>query len=77
MDRLLREFKVAADVGKPQVAYKEGIRRRVKNIESKYIKQTGGRGQYGHVICHFEPGEKGSGYVFRNGITGEEFLKST
>ena len=75
VDRLLREFKVEANVGKPQVAYKEAIRKRAENIESKYIKQTGGRGQYGHVICHFEPGSPGDGYVFNNKIVGGRIPK--
>ncbi len=75
VDRLLREFKVGANVGEPQVAYKEAIRKLVENIETKYIKQTGGRGQYGHVVCHFAPGEKGDGYVFNSKITGGRIPK--
>ncbi|BBM88667.1 elongation factor G [Spirochaetota bacterium] len=75
VDRLLREFKVQAGVGKPQVAYRETIRNRVENIETKYIKQTGGRGQYGHVICNFAPGEPGTGYIFKNKITGGRIPK--
>ena len=70
VDRLKREFKVEAKVGTPQVAYREAIRRAVKNIEGKYIKQTGGRGQYGHVICNVSPGEPGSGFTFDNEIKG-------
>ena len=81
VDRLKREFKVHADVGQPQVAYREAIKKPVQNIEAKYIKQTGGRGQYGHVICNFEPGEPGSGFVFVNNIKGgrvpKEFVGPT
>ncbi len=69
VDRLKREFKVDANVGKPQVAYKETIRRPAK-AEGKYIKQTGGRGQYGHVVIEIEPGEPGSGFVFEDKIVG-------
>ncbi|MFO7152692.1 MAG: elongation factor G [Bacillota bacterium] len=69
VDRLLREFKVQANVGKPQVAYKETIRKAVK-AEGKYIRQTGGRGQYGHVWLEIEPLEPGKGYEFVNKIVG-------
>ncbi|KYH33695.1 elongation factor G [Neomoorella mulderi] len=69
VDRLLREFKVGAKVGRPQVAYKETIRRPVK-AEGKFIRQTGGRGQYGHVIIEVEPQEPGKGYEFVNKIVG-------
>jgi len=69
VDRLLREFKVDASVGKPQVAYKETITRKTE-AEGKYIKQTGGRGQYGHAIIEMEPGEPGSGFEFVNKIVG-------
>ncbi len=69
VDRLLREFKVEATVGKPQVAYKETITRETP-AEGKYIKQTGGRGQYGHAVLHMEPGEPGSGFEFVNKIVG-------
>jgi len=69
VDRLLREFKVDASVGKPQVAYKETITRKT-GAEGKYIKQTGGRGQYGHAIIEMEPGEPGSGFEFVNKIVG-------
>ena len=69
VDRLLREFKVGANVGKPQVAYREAIRKSVdKNY--KYAKQSGGRGQYGHVVFTLLPGERGSGFVFENKIKG-------
>ncbi|MBY0369411.1 elongation factor G [bacterium] len=69
VDRLLREFKVEANVGKPQVAYKETITKKVEQ-EGKYIKQTGGRGQYGHVWLTIEPLPPGGGYVFENNIVG-------
>ncbi len=69
VDRLLREFKVEASVGKPQVAYKETITQVVK-IENKYVKQTGGRGQYAHVELRLEPQERGKGYEFVNEVVG-------
>ncbi|MFM8316572.1 MAG: elongation factor G [Deltaproteobacteria bacterium] len=69
VDRLLREFKVEANVGKPQVAYRETITKKVEQ-EGKYIKQTGGRGQYGHVWITVEPQEAGAGFVFENKIVG-------
>jgi elongation factor G len=69
VDRLLREFKVDANVGKPQVAYKETIRRAVEQ-EAKYIRQTGGRGQYGHVVLRLEPQEPGAGFAFLDGTKG-------
>ncbi len=69
VDRLLREFKVEANVGKPEVAFRETIRRRAE-AESKYIKQTGGRGQYGHVVLTVEPSEPGKGLEFVNKIVG-------
>jgi elongation factor G len=69
VDRMLREFNVAANVGKPQVAYRETISKKVEQ-EGKYIKQTGGRGQYGHVWLQIEPGEIGSGFKFVNKIVG-------
>jgi elongation factor G len=69
VDRLLREFKVEANVGKPQVAYKETITKKVEQ-EGKYIKQTGGRGQYGHVWLTIEPLAAGGGYVFENNVVG-------
>lgn len=75
VDRMMREFKVKANVGKPQVAYRESIAKAVQSIEAKYIKQTGGRGQYGHVVCNFAPGEAGSGFVFKNKITGGRIPK--
>lgn len=69
VDRLLREFKVEANVGKPQVSYKEAIRKAVKQ-EYKYARQSGGRGQYGHVFIEIEPNEAGKGYEFINKIVG-------
>jgi len=69
VDRLLREFKVGAKVGRPQVAYKETIRRPVK-AEGKFIRQTGGHGQYGHVVVEVAPQEPGQGYEFLNKIAG-------
>lgn len=69
VDRLLREFKVSANIGKPQVAYKETIRTMSK-AEGKFIKQTGGRGQYGHVFVEVEPLERGGGIQFVNAIVG-------
>ena len=69
VDRLLREFKVEANVGKPEVAFRETIRRKAE-AESKYIKQTGGRGQYGHVVLTVEPAEPGKGLEFVNKIVG-------
>jgi elongation factor G len=78
VDRLKREFNVEASVGRPQVAYKETLTRPADG-EMKYAKQTGGRGQYGHVKIHLYPGEPGSGYVFENEITGgtipKEYIK--
>ena len=78
VDRLKREFNVEASVGKPQVAYKETLTRPADG-EMKYAKQTGGRGQYGHVKIHLYPGEPGSGYIFENEISGgsipKEFIK--
>jgi elongation factor G len=69
VDRLLREFKVEANVGKPQVAYRETITKTVE-VEGKYIRQSGGRGQYGHVWIRLEPQERGTGFVFENKIVG-------
>ena len=69
VDRLLREFKVEANVGAPQVAYKETIRKAVDQ-ETKYARQSGGKGQYGHVKIHVEPNESGKGYEFVNAVVG-------
>jgi elongation factor G len=70
VDRMLREFKVQANVGRPRVAYRESITRPVEKLSHKYAKQTGGRGQYGHVVITLEPGERGSGIIFENAIFG-------
>lgn len=70
VDRLLREFRIQANVGVPRVAYRESITRLVKEINYKYAKQSGGRGQYGHVVFALEPGERGSGLVFESKIVG-------
>ena len=78
VDRMMREYKVEANVGKPQVAYRETIRRK-SEAEGKYIRQTGGRGQYGHAKIRLEPNEPGKGYEFINEIVGgsvpKEFIK--
>jgi elongation factor G len=70
VDRMLREFKVDAHVGKPQVAYRETVRDAVNKIEERYIRQTGGRGQYGHVVIDLEPTGPGSGFEFVDKIVG-------
>ncbi len=70
VERMRREFKVDANVGRPQVAYRETVRKRVEYIEGKFIRQTGGRGQYGHVVIHLEPGQAGTGFVFEDNIVG-------
>jgi elongation factor G len=70
VDRMLREFKVEANVGAPQVAYRETIRKAVSRIEGKFIRQSGGKGQYGHVVIDLEPGEPGTGFEFVSKIVG-------
>jgi len=70
VDRLLREFKVDANIGKPRVAYRETITRKVEDVEGKFIRQSGGRGQYGHVIIDLEPLEEGGGFQFEDEIKG-------
>lgn len=70
VDRLLREFKVQANVGRPQVAYIEAITQSVMESETKFVRQSGGRGQYGHVIINVEPNESGKGFHFENKIVG-------
>jgi elongation factor G len=70
VDRMRREFKVEANVGRPQVAYRETVRERVQGVEGKFIRQTGGRGQYGHVVINLEPAEPGQGLVFEDKIVG-------
>jgi len=78
VDRMMREFKVEANVGKPQVAYRETIRKKVDS-EGKFVRQSGGRGQYGHVKITVEPNESGKGYEFVNNIVGgvvpKEYIK--
>jgi elongation factor G len=69
VDRMKREFRVEANIGKPQVAYKETVRKKVE-AEGKFVRQSGGRGQYGHVWIELEPNEKGKGFVFENAIVG-------
>src|SRR2546427_421741 len=75
VDRMKREFKVDANVGRPQVAYRETVRKRVEYVEGKFIRQSGGRGQYGHVVIHLEPGEPGSGFIFEDKIVGGSIPK--
>ncbi|HET9906788.1 MAG TPA: elongation factor G [Anaerolineales bacterium] len=75
VDRMLREFRVQANVGKPRVAYRESITRPVAKVDHKYAKQSGGRGQYGHVVISLEPGERGSGIIFENKIVGGSIPK--
>jgi elongation factor G len=70
VDRLLREFKVEANVGRPQVAYRETLREAIQGVEGKFVRQTGGRGQYGHVVIDVEPQEPGADYEFENKIVG-------
>jgi len=70
VDRLRREFGVDANIGRPQVAYRETIRQRAEKVVGKFVRQTGGRGQYGHVVINLEPGEPGSGFVFEDKIVG-------
>jgi elongation factor G len=70
VDRMLREFRVQARVGKPQVAYRETITRAVPKVDYRYVKQSGGRGQYGHVVIEMEPGQAGSGILFEDKIFG-------
>ncbi len=74
VDRMLREFGVGANVGKPQVAYREAVTKSIEQ-EGKYIRQTGGRGQYGHVWLRIQPGERGSGFKFINSIVGGSIPK--
>jgi elongation factor G len=70
VDRMMREFKVEANVGRPQVAYRETIRKAAMKVEGKFVRQSGGRGQYGHVVINLYPGETGSGFVFEDKIVG-------
>src|SRR5687768_1978617 len=75
VDRLLREFKVQANIGAPRVAYRESITKAVKEVNYKYAKQSGGKGQYGHVVFSLEPGERSSGIIFENKIVGGSIPK--
>ncbi len=75
VDRMMREFRVQANVGKPRVSYRETITRPVKGYSYKYVKQSGGHGQYGHVVFDLEPTERGSGIVFENKIVGGSIPK--
>jgi elongation factor G len=70
VDRLLREFKVDANIGKPKVAYRETITKKVTDVQGKFIRQSGGRGQYGHVVIDIEPQDAGEGFEFEDKITG-------
>jgi len=70
VDRLTREFNVDANVGRPQVAYRETVRHKVHKVEGRFVRQTGGRGQYGHVLIDLEPNEPGAGYEFESRIMG-------
>ncbi len=70
VDRLRREFKVDANIGRPQVAYREAIKKAAEKVEAKFIRQTGGRGQYGHVVVNIEPSDPGAGFVFEDRIVG-------
>src|SRR5699024_10252940 len=70
IDRLRREFNVAANIGQPQVAYRETIRKVCDEVEGKFVRQSGGRGQYGHVVLKLEPLPQGSGYEFVDEIKG-------
>jgi elongation factor G len=70
VDRMMREFKVEANVGRPQVAYRETIRKEAMKVEGKFVRQSGGRGQYGHVVINLYPGQPGTGFVFEDKIVG-------
>lgn len=70
VDRMLREFKVMANVGRPSVAYRETITQKIEKVEGRFVRQSGGRGQFGHVVISMEPLEPGSGFVFENKIVG-------
>ncbi len=70
VDRMQREFKVDANIGRPQVAYRETIKKRVEKVEGKFVRQSGGKGQYGHVVINVEPAKPGEGFVFEDKIVG-------
>jgi elongation factor G len=80
VDRLKREFKVECNVGAPEVAYREAIKKRVDKVEGRFVRQSGGHGQYGHVVINAAPGERGTGFVFENktvgGVIPKEFIPS-
>ena len=73
---MLREFNVEANVGAPQVAYRETIRKPANKVEGKFVRQSGGKGQYGHVVIDLEPNEAGSGFEFVSKIVGGLFLRN-
>ncbi len=79
VDRMKREFKVEANVGKPQVAYRETVKKAVQNVEMKFVRQSGGKGQFAHVVIDLEPSEPGAGFVFEDTIKGgvipKEFIR--
>jgi elongation factor G len=79
VDRMRREFKVEANVGAPQVAYRETIKKRVDKVEGKFVRQSGGKGQFGHVVINVMPAEQGQGFVFEDKIVGgvipREYIK--
>ena len=75
VDRLMREFGVDANVGQPQVAYRETVRKSVQKVEGRFVRQTGGRGQFGHVYLSVEPNEAGGGYVFESKVVGGSIPK--
>ena len=70
VDRMMREFKVDANIGRPQVAYRETIKKRVEKVEGKFIRQSGGKGQYGHCVINMQPSDPGQGFVFEDKIVG-------
>ena len=80
-DRMKREFKVEANVGQPRVAYRETITKTVEKAVGRFVRQSGGRGQFGHVVLKLEPLEPGSGFIFENAIVGgaipKEYIKPT
>src|SRR2546429_2799119 len=75
VDRMLREFRVAANVGRPQVAYREAITKKVEDVEGRYVRQSGGKGQYGHGVVDFEPLQRGTGFEYEWGIKGDRLSK--
>jgi elongation factor G len=70
VDRMMREFKVDANIGRPAGRYRETIRKRVEKVEGKFIRQSGGKGQYGHVVINMEPSETGAGFIFEDKVVG-------